>query len=76
MTFGAGGGALLPVVAALLVRTGHPGLEKEHAEKKICLVSERFSFGIQYSMLQADNSGEIGLNWCLIAHYQAYVIRK
>lgn len=33
MTFSAGGGALLPVVAALLVRTRHPGLEKEHAEK-------------------------------------------
>ena len=33
MTFGAGGGALLPMVAALLVRTGHPGLEKEHAGK-------------------------------------------
>lgn len=34
VTFGAGGGALLPVVAALLVRTRHPGLRKEHEEKK------------------------------------------
>ena len=39
---------------------------KNTQKKKICLVSERFSFGIQYSMLQAGNSGEIGLNWCLL----------
>lgn len=34
MTLGAGGGALLPVVATLLVRPRHPGLEKGHAFRK------------------------------------------
>lgn len=34
MTFGVGGGAMLPMVAALLVRPRCPGLEKGHALKK------------------------------------------
>lgn len=47
MTFGVGGGAMLPMVAALLVRPRCPGLEKGHAlkkKKKICVPS-RISLG-------------------------------
>lgn len=39
VAFGARGGALLPVVAALLVRTRHPGLREEKINLSSCRTS-------------------------------------
>ena len=50
MTFGARGEALLPVVATLLVRARHPGLEKVHTDKNQCSCRISLEYSIQYTV--------------------------
>lgn len=71
MSFGAGGGALLPMVAVLLVRPSRPGLEKGHALKKKKNLCSKQDFPRLFNtthcglIIVAKSTSLISLMWCV-----------